>query len=812
MIKNYVKIAWRNLLKNRTFSLINIIGLAVSMSVCLLIISVIADQKSYDTFHEKIDRIYRVLTAGKNSNQMKSMASSALPLGEELRNNYSGVESAASIARNIGGDLFYKDKIASGGGYFADGNLLRILDFKLKEGNAETALENPRSLIVSEEIAEQLFLHEDPIGKTVRLNDTDLSPTGVDNGNRETELGEFTITGVMEPLPGKTHLPFKILVSLNSMKALAADSLLDYEPQNWNNIWSNYTYVLMQEGKKQADLQQVLDQVSEKYYPDGEENQFAFRAQALTEVTPGDIQGNETHVPIPKIFLTILSILCLVVMVSACLNYTNLSVARSLTRAREVGVRKVSGATRKQIFGQFITEAVIISLVSLVCSVLILFVLQSLFSNLVINRYIKVSFTHGPGLYLVFTGFSVAVGILAGILPAIYISAFNPVEILKNFTGFKVFRRLTIRKALLVVQFTISLIFIISTTLIYRQTDHIFHFDYGFNQDNVVNVTLFKQENYQRFVSEISFNKDVLVAGACSYLPASGTQNGTRVIRTDSKDSLQITHVDVDANSLDVWDLDLIAGENFPEIASRSGESYVLINEEAVSKFKFGSPRQAIGQNLLVDGHNVEVRGVVKDFQFLDVTRGIEPLMLRNRFSEFSYLTIRISGENPPATLDYLKETWQKVNPATKFEYEFYDQQLQLIHTMFSNAAGVLGFIAFLAVFISLLGLLGMAAYTAQSRRKEIGVRKILGSGARQVVFLLSKSYLILLGIAIIIATPAAYFINNLWLNFFVSRVSIDAFVLIFSILSLLVVSFLVILSQAWQAAVTNPVKSLRSE
>ncbi len=596
------------------------------------------------------------------------------------------------------------------------------------------------------------------------------------------------------------------------MKALAADSLITYEEQDWNNVWSNYTYVLLQEGKDKADLQQILNGISDKYYPDGDRNQYAFTAQALTEVTPGDAAGNETHVPVPKIFLTILSILCLVVMLSACLNYTNLSVARSLTRVKEVGVRKVSGATRKQIFGQFISEAVIISMVSLICAVCMLLVLQSLFSNLLINQYIKVSFNHTPGMYLIFLGFSVAVGVIAGVLPAIYISAYNPIQILKNFGGLKVFRRLTIRKALLVVQFTVSLVFIISTTLIYRQTDHIFHFDYKFNRDNVVNVTLYRAENFQRFVSEIAKNKDVLAAGACSYLPASGTQNSTRAKRLDTSDSLEITHVDVDTKSLDVWDLKLVAGQNLPEVASTSGENYVLINEKAVKEFKFGSPRQAIGQTLLVEGNNVQIVGVVKDFQFLNVMQGIEPLLMRNRFSEFSYLTIRISGENPSETVKYLQSTWQKVNPATKFEYVFYDEELRLVHTMFSNAAGVLGVIAFLAVFISLLGLLGMAAYTAESRRKEIGIRKILGSGVREVIFLLSKSYLVLLGIAVVIATPLAYFVNNLWLNFFVSRVSINAWVLIFGILTLLVVSFLVIISQAWQSARTNPVKSLRSE
>ncbi|GAB2638681.1 ABC transporter permease [Emticicia sediminis] len=783
------------------------------MSVCLLILSIIADQKSYDQFHENKDRIYRIITTGKNNNDMKGTASSALPLGEELRKNYTGIEASASLARNIGGDIFYDEKIASGGGYFADGNLLKILDFKLIEGDAKTALENPRSLVISEELASQLFYNQNPVGKTVKFKNTDLSPTGVNNGNKETEYGLFTITGVMKPTEGKTHLPFKILASLSTLPALSKDSLVNYSPSDWNNVWSNYTYVLMQKGKTEADLQHILDKVSDKYFPKGDYNQYAFKAQSITQITPSNPIGNETHIAVPEIVLWVLGILCLIVMLSACLNYTNLSVARSLTRAKEVGVRKVSGATRSQIFGQFITESVLISLISLVFSIIILFVLQSLFSNLAFNKYLNITFTQNISLYLIFIGFSIVVGIVAGVLPSVYISAFNPIQILKNFGGVKIFKRLTIRKALLVVQFSVSLIFIISTSLIYLQTDHIFNFDYGFNKENVVNVTLYKQENYKRFAQEISTNKDISVVSACAFLPATGTQNSTIVKKANNlKDSLQTNNIDIDAKCLEVWGLKLVAGKNLPEIPSISGEKHILINEKMVKDFKLGSPQQAIGQKILIGKNNVEIVGVVKDFQFLNVMRAIEPLMLRNRQSEFSFATIRINGKNQAETLKYLQDSWKKVNPMTRFEYEFFDQELLLTHIMFSNIANVLGFIAFLAVFISCLGLLGMATYTAETRRKEMGIRKVLGSGVFQIIMLLSKNYIILLGIAVVIATPLAYFINNFWLEFFVSRVSVSPAVLLFSVFILLIISFLTVLSQSWRAAKVNPVESLKSE
>ncbi|MES2849630.1 MAG: ABC transporter permease [Bacteroidota bacterium] len=814
MIRNYFKTAWRNLLKNKSFSLINIIGLAVSMSVCLLIIMIIADQKNYDQFHVNKDRIYRVHTVGKNNNSgMNTMASSALPLGDVLRKDYPGVEASASLIKNIGGDIFYNDKIASGGGYFADGNLFKVLDFKLAQGNSKTALTSPFSLVITEELASQLFSNENPIGKIVKFNDKGINPSGPETGNKETAYGQFTITGVLKPAEGKTNLPFKLLASLSTVHSLTKDSVLNYPQNDWGNVWSNYTYVLMQKGKSEKDLQVILNNISERKYPKGNDNQFAFKATALNAINGGDAMGNMTNISIPNIVLMILSVLCLIVMLCACLNYTNLSIARLLTRAKEVGIRKVSGATRKQIFAQFITESVLVSVISLVFSIIMLFFLQQLFSGLNFNKYLNITFSHNVELYLFFIGFSLLVGLIAGLLPSIYISLFNPIHIFKNFNNIKLFRRLTIRKVLLVVQFSVSLIFIISTVLIYLQTNHVLNFNYGFKQDNVVNVKLYKTENYSRYVNAISSNKNVAAVSACAFAPATGTHNSGLIFKSDNKsDSIQASYIDIDANCIDVWGLKLVAGKNLPAIPSVTGEQYMLINEKMVSEFKYASANAAVGQKVLIGDNNVEIAGVVKDFQFLDITRGIQPLMLRNRQSEFGYVTIRIAGNNIPETLAYLQTAWKQVNPDTKFEYEFLDQQLLVAHSMLKDIAGIVGLLAFLAVFISCLGLLGMATYTAETKQKEIGVRKVLGSSVLQIIILLSKGFMILLGVAVLIATPIAYIINNMWLNFFPSRVSISPAILFSCIAMLVFISFMIVFSQGWRASRVNPVKSLRTE
>jgi putative ABC transport system permease protein len=366
---------------------------------------------------------------------------------------------------------------------------------------------------------------------------------------------------------------------------------------------------------------------------------------------------------------------------------------------------------------------------------------------------------------------------------------------------------------LLVVQFVVSLIFIVSATLIYAQTNHIFHFNYGFNKDNVVNIKLYKTENYDRFAGAVAANRNVMAVSACAFPPASGTNNSGLVYKADNrKDSLQTNYIDIDGKCLDVWELKLVAGSNLPLIPPDSVDRQVLINQKMVNALNYPSATAAVGQRLLVGDRVVEIAGVVKDFQFLEVNRGIEPLLLRNRKSEFGYVTVRIAANDEAATLGFLQKTWKKVNPETKFDYTFFDMQLHTFHSMLKDAAAIIGFLALLAVVISCLGLLGMALYTAETRRKEVGIRKVLGSGVLQIVLLLSKNFLVLLGIAVLIATPLAYLLNSAWLQFFVSRVSISAGILVASIGGLSVVFLCIVAMQAWQVSRISPVKSLRTE
>lgn len=813
MLKNYIIIAWRNLFRNKSFSLINIFGLAVSMSVCLLIIMIGMDQYSFDTYHSKKDRIYRIHTTRYQENNGES-ASSALPLAEKLKNEYPAIEAAAAINSEIGGDVSYGDKFATGGGYFADANLFQILDFSFKEGNPQTALNEPYSLVITSDMAEILFGSESALGKSVGFHDKDMRPMDIEEGNTETDFGYFTITGVLNPNPGKTHLPFKFLASMSTRKSLPAGAVRSIEDNNWENVWTNYTYVLLKEGQRKEDLQANLDKISEEIYAPKYDNKHSFKAMALSDLSPTEFISNTTHVSIPKVVLWILGVLCLIVMFSACLNYTNMAVARSLTRLKEVGVRKVSGANRSQIFVQFITEAVLISLCSLFFAFLLLQVLEQGFLGLTFNQYLKISFSQSLQGIVIFIGFSIIVGIVAGMLPATYVAKLNPVSLFSNLSNVKIFRSLGVRNVLLVFQFSISLIFIISVVLIQSQASHMLNFEYGFDKENIVTVKLYNPENYQRFAQALASNPAVSEVGASSLIPGGGWNFELEVINPDfPTDSISSNFFDITRTTIDVLDLKILAGNNLPLEGS---ENLILINEFAVKTFNLGTNEQAIGTQLTLNEggqfKNVEIAGVVRDFQFLSPDREMESLVMRNRNDAMGFALVKVSGQNAQQTLASLEAVWKEVNPDSKFSHKYLDQELLFIHQVLGDVMAVIGLISFLAIFVSLLGLLGMAMYTAQTRVKEIGIRKTLGSSIPEIIYLLSKGFIKLLGIAIILSVPAAYFINSMWLNFFASKVTIGFAPIGIGVGSILLISLGIILSQSYRAAVVNPIDSLKSE
>jgi putative ABC transport system permease protein len=439
MIKNYFKIAIRNLLKYKIFSFINIFGLAVGMTVCMLIILMLVDQTSYDQFHAKKDKVYRIIS--KRSDLPLGMATTPVPLANTLKKDYPFAEETTQLVLGVGGDAIYKDQSMVMRGYFAEQTFFDIFSYELEKGDRNTCLSDPNSIVITVEMANKLFGDENPIGKTIRFVDRGLMVIEFDFATVESkpvDWGSYKITGIIASKYLKSHLKFDALVSASSLTTLYKEEKFKDNSENWRSSSRAYTYIELKSQKNESDLKAALDNIVIRQYADIEKlKDSQFVAQKLTEITPGTFLGNMPSLRLPKEAYYFLSFLAIIVMVLACLNYTNLSVARSLTRAKEIGIRKVTGAKRKNLILQFLTESILIAMFAMILAINLLFLIKSGFMNLWLNRYLNFELQESLLVYFIFAGFAVFIGLLAGLFPALNLSKYHPVVILKNFESLR---------------------------------------------------------------------------------------------------------------------------------------------------------------------------------------------------------------------------------------------------------------------------------------------------------------------------------------------------------------------------------------
>ena len=812
MIFNYLKVGIRNVLKYKEFSFINVFGLAAAMSVCMLIILMLADQKSYDRFNTNKDHTYRILFDRQDFRH--PYATSPFPLSDALKKNDPIVKDATHLVMGVGGDALYERKSVEMRGYFADPSFFNIFSFELDRGNKEDALHAPNSMVITSEMAHRLFSDEDPIGKTVQFTDRGLSIyTGQEESSTKTPWGSYAITGVIADKNYKSHLKFDVLVSVSSMQVLIDSKKIEDLGGDWKNLYRCFTYALIDPDKNGSDLDASLHRLASPVYtgiPDFKG--FKMTGQKLTEISPGMILGNEPNIILPRVVYYFLSFLALGIMLSACLNYTNLSIAGAMTRAKEIGIRKVNGAGRKNIMLQFLSESILTALFALIMAILFVFFLRAAFLSLWVNQYLNFDLKGGMPVYLLFTGFALLIGLVSGIYPALYLSGFQPVKALRNFASMRP-GKLGMRKILSVIQFAISLIFIISAILIFNQSTHFLKFKYEFNSKNIVNVEL-QANDYQTVSRELSSVRGVDKVSACDYIPVTGRSEGTNLKKAGSKDDYQgMTVLRTDENFVDNLQLKLVAGRNLP--AGKSSGRYVLVNEASVKAFGYKYPAEMLGQVLVPkrdDTTSLEVIGVLKDFHMNLDHDHIEPLLLQNRPALFRFVNVRIASGDIRTTLANLEKKWKTIDPVHSFKYRFFDDQLASTSQGFFDIVSILGFMAFIAVTIACLGMLGMTTYTTERRTKEVGIRKTLGAENSGIVLLLSKEFIRILVVAALIAAPLSYLLNNLWLRKFPNRVEFGLGTVLLGTMVLLVLGLITIGSQTFRAARRNPVNALRME
>ncbi len=800
MLKNYFKIALRNLRKHKLFSVINLFGLALCLSFCLLVIVLINDQNRFDRFHPRGEELYRVNTiAHRKDGGTEPYASSPYPLGAALQSESPAIENVVRLAEGLQGEAKHGDLTVRVRGFFTEPDFLNVFGFTLERGNPATALAAPNAIVLTHETAQKFFGANDPLGQT-------LSVEG---------CGDFVVTGVLKEAPGKTHLEFEALGSALALPLLEKEKRINPVLDDWNNYYMSYTYVRLRSGTRAEDVQPALVKIPQKFYGnlklETRDQGYSFELQPLNKITPGPVLSNNLGKGMPQIVLVFLGVLALVGMVAAVFNYTNLTLARSLARAKEVGIRKVTGASRAHLFYQFMGEAILMALLALAgAEIFLRALLIPGFEQLQLAQSLEIDFVIDAKIYLYFIGFAILIGSLAGLLPAALISAFQPTQVLKDLSKVRFFARITLRKALMVLQFALALVLVIVLTVMYKQVDYALRLDYGFAWQNVINVDL-QGRPYQVVATAMARHSGVTNYSASSHNMGTWEDSSIDIRKTESEEPITVRDYSVDARFIENFGLTLAAGNNFK--AEATYQASVLVNQKFLERFRLGAPQEAIGQTLIIgDSERVQIAGVVQNFIFKPLVYELQPLLLRHDPESWRVLNLKINGPDAASVIAHCTNEWKALDSAHPLQYKFYEEVLQDVYKMFRDIIFMVGFLSLLAFTISMLGLLGIATFTAETKIKEVGVRKVLGADVSQLVLLLSRHYMILLGVAALIAVPFSLWLANLLLQQFAFRITLGPSVILPGLLVVFMTGAITVGWQALRAALTNPVQALRYE
>ncbi|MFC1556049.1 ABC transporter permease [candidate division KSB1 bacterium] len=801
MINNYFKIATRIIKKYPGFSAINVIGLTMSMSISLLILLTIIDQKDFDTFHEKKGRIYRVIgyIENKASRYQKiNFATTPSPLGPELLRTSPAIESIVRMRKTEGRALF-DDKNFQISGLYAENSFFDIFSFELLFGDPRSSLGNPFSIVLTLDKATTIFGDEDPLGKVIQFE----------------EKGNFTVTGVIKPLEKKTHLQFDALFSFKSLESIDAD---EEEPgySSWENRWQHFNYLLLNKGSGPEEVEAILPGIVDQYCNVEEQDIYELSLQHLNDINLGPNLSNELSSTAPGQVIWFFSGTIIFLMAIASFNYITLSIARAVRRAKEVGLRKVIGAHRSQLIRQFIAEAVVITLFALIAAVLLLFWLvpeyNSLSMNSDPNTKIPLELLWNIKTILILTAFAVFAGFCAGVYPAVFLSSFLPAVVLKGVSSVKGFSRLTVRKVLIVFQFTVSLILIIGIMVFQKQFNFMLNADHGFSTENILIVNL-QGNSFERFENEISSFAEFVSVGGASEIPLSGSISYTYAKSEKNDEDIIIMASSVDDNFIPALDLKLIAGTNMVIETGELDKNAAVINESAVAAFGFTSPQDAVGQFIRIGKDNqYRIAGVLQDYHTRDFSNQIEPKVLRYVPDQINYAVLEYVPGAEKTALSTIQERWKKIDILHPADIRFLEDMRVGRYTEMNDPIKVVKLVIFFTLFISCLGLLGMATYSAETRIKEIGIRKVMGASNGNLIFILTREFISLVVIAIVIAVPLAWFGSSQFLRLFAKKTELSP--MIFAGAALLVLAAAVITTgtQTIRAARSNPAETLKYE
>jgi putative ABC transport system permease protein len=806
MFTNYIKITLRNLFRNKLYTFINIFGLAIGLAACMMIYFWVQDELSYDRFHQNSERIYRVERKVDFREVHGQWPITSGPYGPALARDYVEVENFARLDRNEISIKDHKNTFHRQNLIFTDNSIFEVFNFSLAEGNSQTALIQPKSIVLTREEAIKYFGTEDVIGRSLTVD-------------WDEQVTDFQITGILEEVPHNSHVHFEMLGSLSTYS--------DERLTPWFNN-SIHTYVLLKEGAAADDLEKKLSAFLTKYMaadfaaflgPEADINDvFQLKMNPLLNIHLHPAEQFEIEPQGSMISVYIFSMIAILILIIACINFMNLSTARANKRSKEVGIRKTIGAYKHQLWRQFLSESVLLAFIALILAVLLIKVFIPVF-NTIANKSLSTGLLYLPKNLVILIGITLFTGLLAGLYPAFYLTAFEPAKVLKGSalsgTGKSAFRR-----SMAVLQFVISITLIIGTLIIYRQMEYIQNKSLGFDKENVVLITTESntvRQNIDFFCNTLKDDARILSVGASSNVPGSSMFSDTVFKRGDSDELFNLIYMATDYEFVDTYKFRVIEGRQFSKEFGTDIQGAVMINEAAAKEIGY-TPEEAVGKKLnrattspeeYIEGTIV---GVVEDFHFKSLHRTIEPFLLMLNFEYIRIISIRIQPGDVRGTLDFIHQKWVETFPEEEFDYSFLDDRINLLYESEGKIRNIFLVFSILSIFVACLGLFGLAAFTAQERTKEIGVRKVLGASEINVFVLLSKEFTKWVFLANIIAWPVAYFVMTKWLQNFAYRMDMGLWPFVSAAVLAFMIALITVSYQFIRAALTDPVDYLRYE
>ncbi len=802
MFKNYFTIAYRNLLRNKTYSAINISGLSIGLASCLLIVLYVLSELNYDAFHPQAENIYRLTNHRILSNTSENLTTTPLPLGPVMASEFEEIESYVRVFNEIEPIIKYKDKLfVESKFFFTDPSFFEVFGYGLESGDPNSVLDAPNSVVVSKDVVNRYFEGKDPIGETIKFRKW---------GQEQL----YVVSGILSDLPEKSHLSFDFLAKQETNQNLWHGM----HGQDWYFTGGARTYIKLGRHTNTSAFESLLPDFVERHFPETVKGGTNLKLQKITDIHLHSHLDNEFKANGNIVYIYVYTAIAILVLMAACINFMNLSTARSTLRAKEVGVRKVMEAYRNQLVMQFMGEAFIMTIISLGLAISIVFLVLPYY-NLLVGKSLELRFIDGGPTLLAVLGIGLVSGLLSGSYPAFMLSAFKPVDTLKGSISNSITGSL-LRKVLVTVQFVITLLLLIGLGVINDQLDFIKSKDLGYSSDQVIyldggNVPI---TQLTVFKDEITRNTDIKIASATYSLPGSQQYGaGTGVFKPDGIDrNIQMKVSSVDYQYFDLFSLQIVEGRKFnPESDYDIGNSY-LINETAANKlgwsYEEAIDKQLVMFNMLGDSIGArKVVGIVKDFHYESLHEQIKPLVMR--YSPNSWgVAVKLNTARFTETVADITTSWKKIIPEVPPEIVYLDSELESFYLKDQKLGEIIKYFSILAIIVGALGLFGLASFSADQRVKELGIRKVLGASSVNLIYLLLKDFNKLAAIGLLVASPVAYYMMQQWLGNFAYQVEQGVLNYILAGAVAILMVGVTVSYKARRAAQVNPVDSLRNE